>query len=617
MNMKQSVTILIFIFFSVSLIAQQKNTDKHFYYYKGKPFYLQTDYSRISIVSEIKATSKMISNASLASSLIIKNSEKSHTNKHVLPISDAKNRKQIDVFNAEIEIQKKIDNTTYYDLIQDLQKRTDIIKASPTFTLNDKEIGLSNNFYVKLFAAKDLEILNSLAKKYSISVLGYNEFMPLWYTLACTKETPFNAIEAANIFYEIQLFESSEPEFLYNDLAASNDELYSKQWGLKNTGQYNGVPNIDINVENAWNITTGSPNIRVAVFDHGFDLEHSDLKNNVHGSGYDITTNSIPSIIRGVHGTPCAGIIGAIRNNTIGIAGVAPTSKLISISTQYTYDTPQQYASGFQWAWKNGADIISCSWGGGSPSDYINNAIADALTLGRNGKGTVIVFASGNTNTNVMYPANSNPAIIAVGAISPCGERKSPTSCDGNNDWLGSCYGPQLDVVAPGTNIPVTDNRVSPEYVANNDYFLNFWGTSAACPHVAGIAALILSVNPELTAIEVSNIIESTAQKVNEYSSSNPSGYVYSIKSERANGTWNNEMGYGLVDAYAAVQAASCTTVNFTNQIVTTQKIVFGCDINVQNITVQNNAKLTLDAANVTTINGPFEIKQGSQLEIK
>ncbi len=428
--------------------------------------------------------------------------------------------------------------------------------------------------------------------------------MPLWFTLSCDRESLFNSIEMANLFYETGLFENSEPELLYHNLLLSNDQYFSNQWGLKNVGQHCNTSNIDIRAESAWNISTGSSNIRVAVFDQGVKMDHSDLKNNIYKTGYDAETNTTPSILRSTHGTPCAGIVAAQQNNIIGISGVAPTSKLISISINLNWsNTPQQLANGFNWSWQNGADIISNSWGGYAPSSIIDNAIINTLSQGRNGKGTVVIFASGNeNNTAIRYPGNSNPDILVVGAISPKGERKSYTSCD-SEGW-GSCYGVQLDVVAPGVFIPTT--------TYTGGYTQTFNGTSSACPHVAGIAALVLSVNPSLTALQVRNIIENTAQKVG--------GYSYKTVSGRPNGTWHQEMGYGLVDAYAAVKAACPTPViNFVNQTVTTNTTVTNScgDIKVENVIVQNSAKLILNATESVTITKDFNVEVGSLLEIK
>jgi len=128
----------------------------------------------------------------------------------------------------------------------------------------------------------------------------------------------------------------------------------------------------------------------------------------------------------------------------------------------------------------------------------------------------------------LVNPANSNPDILTVGAITSSGSR---------SDF--SNYGSQLDVVAPGTDILST---------VPNNLIGNSSGTSMASPHVAGIAALVLSVNPCLTGKQVRDIIEQTAQKVGNYS--------YANDSDRYNGAWNNEMGYGLVNAYEAVKKA-------------------------------------------------------------
>ena len=140
--------------------------------------------------------------------------------------------------------------------------------------------------------------------------------------------------------------------------------------------------------------------------------------------------------------------------------------------------------------------------------------------------------------------------------MSPCGERKTATTCDGDDSWEG-CYGNELDIVAPGVLVPTTDNTGNVGFntgteindYTNTDYTRLFCGTSAASAYVAGVAALMISVYPTITAAQVARIMKGTAQKVGNYT------YTYNATSH-LNGSWNIEMGHGLVDAYAAVYAA-------------------------------------------------------------
>lgn len=231
------------------------------------------------------------------------------------------------------------------------------------------------------------------------------------------------------------------------------------------------------------------------------------------------------------------------------------------------------------------------------------------MTNGRNGLGCVVTFSAGNYNSSTVgYPARSLPDIVVVGALSLSGKRKTPTTID-NENWWGSDYGTQLDIMAPGVLIYTTDRTGSVGYVSG-DYMPNFNGTSSACPHVAGVAALILSVNPNLTQKEVATIIEKTARKVG--------GYSYSTVSGRPNGTWHTEVGYGLIDAYAAVMEAqnASTTVYFNDKTVTTNTVVSGSEISATNVTVKNNAKLTFTNAKSIIITQPFTVELTSSLEL-
>ena len=432
----------------------------------------------------------------------------------------------------------------------------EIAYEAPFYVSSDKiEAGVSNLFYVKLKSPADLAALEKLAARNNVEIVGSNKFMPQWYTLSSTKHSKGNALELANLFYESGLFAEAAPAFIHGNIEACvNDPLFPSQWALNNNGSV-GTAGVDINACDAWTVTTGNPNIVVAVLDHGIQLNHPDI-NNLVPQSYDTPTGTSPSIIRGDHGTACAGIIGATRNNSLGVASVAPNASLMSISDPLyvTPNAPQELADGINFAWNNGAAVISNSWGHDLlASPIIDDAITNALTLGRNGLGTIVVFAAGNNDGTIIYPASSNPDILAVGAASPCGTRKSTFSCD-NETWWGSCFGSQLDVIAPGVLIPTTDRTGANGY-SSGDYAPTFNGTSAATPHVAGVAALILSVNPNLTRKQVADIIESTAQKTGGYSYANVSG--------RPNGTWHQEAGYGLLDAHAAVVKAQAGNTNY------------------------------------------------------
>ncbi len=343
---------------------------------------------------------------------------------------------------------------------------------------------------------------------------------------------------------------SIEPSFIRifepNSSEIPNDPLVHEQWNIM------GNTFINTRVTDAWNITKGD-NVNVAIFDGGIDLSHPDLADNIIG-GYDVTnhnTNGNYFHTWETHGTKCAGIIAAKSNNNIGLAGVAPNSKIFAIKIAMINEsgnmtmTDAGYIRCLFEAIQEGIRVFSNSWGGGSSSQSIINYINYCANNAHNGKGCVVVFSSGNrNNASVLYPSSLS-SVMSVGAISPCGERKNPSSCDGETIW-GSNYGSELDVVAPGVLITTTNIHGS----SDGDYVNNFNGTSAACPFVSGVAALVLSANQNLTQKQVRDIIEQTAQKIR------PDLYNYTTYPQHPNGTWNAQMGYGLIDAYAAVMKA-------------------------------------------------------------
>lgn len=318
-----------------------------------------------------------------------------------------------------------------------------------------------------------------------------------------------------------------EPKF-YSKINFFDDPLYSQQYYLKNIGQMGGTPGIDINVEPSWNITKGSPNIKIAVVGAGVEA-HEDLDTNLLpgytvGGGTGAPTTS-------AHGEACAGIIAALHNN-IGIKGIAPNCKIVpvNIAPYSVFASNFEIAVALNWAWHH-ADILSCSWGNIEPSSYVDAAIDSARVFGRNGKGCPVIFASGNDNPyrNVPYPNNYN-GVITVGAIDKNG-----------NIWYYSDRGPSMDFVAPSGDVNDNGDVVTLDLMGSKgknsgNYVYNFGGTSAACPQVAGVVALMLSANPYLTENRIDTILQQTAIDMGS------SGF-------------DNTYGYGRVNAYNAVEA--------------------------------------------------------------
>lgn len=378
--------------------------------------------------------------------------------------------------------------------------------------------------------------------------------MESWFILSCDKNSDGNALEMANKFYESGMFEFSFPDFI-DDLSVDckNDTYFGDQWNLKSTGQHGGVAGSDIQACEAWDITSGCNQIVVAVIDNGLELNHPDF-GNLSSFSYDADGGTSPSVVHGNHGVAVAGIIGASQNNSLGISGVAPNITLMSISTSFSGALAySRAANGITVAAQNGASVINNSWSSSLSVSIIDNAVNNVTTSGRNGLGTVVVFSTGNDDVSTIQPLALNTNVIAVGASNMYNNRKSKTSSDGETIW-GSNYGQGLDVVAPGVKIPTTDRQGNNGYnvntttgnYSNRDYTNKFNGTSAAAPHVSGIAALILSVNPSLTQSQVRNIIEKSTDKISGYSYTTGAGENLSL-------SWNNQVGYGKVNIYKAL----------------------------------------------------------------
>jgi subtilisin family serine protease len=339
-----------------------------------------------------------------------------------------------------------------------------------------------------------------------------------------------------------------------------NDPSYSQQWNLPRIGA-------DI----AWRDTQGNPGIVIAIIDEGCDFGHPEFDR----LNTDGTTNFRAALVDGAtfysdstqvpgevgdcslvpsqsHGTKCAGIIGAQINNQQAIAGLAPDCKILPIRLDGGM-TSISLARAIRFAVTNSAHpakVISISL---ADAAYSAVEVAEAIEFAYD-SGVVVCCATGNDNVgNVDYPAAyaSEGWVIACGACNNRDERC--TSFTNWNPSQGSNYGTGISVVAPGNDIPTIINNNNGR---SGRSILNFSGTSAAAPHVAGVAALLLSVDAQLSPTQVRDIIEQSAEPINDNQNGEIAGkyYYYDFQlSRHPNKGWNEKVGYGLVRADRAL----------------------------------------------------------------
>ena len=323
--------------------------------------------------------------------------------------------------------------------------------------------------------------------------------------------------------------------------ALPNDPLLGEQWHLLNTGQRNYTPGVDINAEEAWDITTGA-GMLVAVIDSGVDIDHPDL-DVVDGPDVVDMDDSSDPLGDDAHGTAVAGLAVGLGDNGLGTSGVAYDGtaygiRLIGGSSGGTEDVLIAFTD----AVDAGAVVLNNSWGydvncGPIPLyGSLEEALDYAWQEGRNGLGTPIVFSAGNDACDIENDEmQQHPGVISVAAINGRDRREGYSS-----------FGVGIDIAAPSGNIATTDiegPRGYGDIDGDDDYTGTFSGTSASAPIVSGVVALMISANPRLTAKNVETALCDTAVRVNvDDGNWDDSG-------------WNPFYGCGRIDAGAAVRA--------------------------------------------------------------
>jgi len=357
----------------------------------------------------------------------------------------------------------------------------------------------------------DGQVLNEPSEQHGLVVIQTPQ--------AAVEENPAVVLQThAKTLLESGKVTFAEPDYLVSTISTPTDYGYSSgwQWGLRNTGRW-GTAGIDIGAAEAWKKTTGSRDIIVAVIDTGIRVTHRDLAANmwintdeVAGNGVDDDNDGYVDNIHGIdavdndgspndahsHGTHVAGTIGAAANDGNLCVGVAWNAQLMAC--KFLDASGYGYSSGavrcIDFAVANGARVLNCSWGSWGRSQAIQDALARAASAG-----VVCVAAAGNAGTNTdrmrHFPSGYDlDNVISVGAVDLNGNPPS---------W--SNYGRvSVDVFAPGVSILSS--------TAYSDSSYSFWsGTSMAAPHVAGIAALMLSIKPDLTVTEIKSGILNTS----------------------------------------------------------------------------------------------------------
>jgi subtilisin family serine protease len=329
-----------------------------------------------------------------------------------------------------------------------------------------------------------------------------------------------------------------------------DDEYFSLQYSLHNTGQTGGIPDCDIDAPEAWDLETGNSTVIIAFIDSGIDYTHPDLTNKIwnnldeipdndfddDGNGYiddlrgwDFYDNDNDPLDENGHGTICAGIAAAVTNNNEGIAGVCWNCQIMPLKVNGLYNTedvPSYWIEAIEYAVDNGADIISMSLG----IEYYHTQLENAVNYAYN-NGIFLTASAGNQGwSDEHYPA-AYDNVVGVAATNDEDKRM-----ENAGEWSASSnYGLWIDVAAPGENI-FSIMPTYPVYLNNwfpQNYSGDLCGTSCSAPHVAGLAALLLSKNSSLNPDEVKSII---CENVDPYNSTE---YI----------------GTGRINAYKALNA--------------------------------------------------------------
>ncbi|MFH1319877.1 MAG: S8 family serine peptidase [Bacteroidota bacterium] len=395
---------------------------------------------------------------------------------------------------------------------------------------------------------EDAKRLSILIQKYDIKKIHKpfildNPKLQKTYLIEFGKTTMANNL--IEEFKQLDFIDYSEKVPNYQLFYTPND-LHTNQWYLP-----------QIQAESAWDISTGSDSVIVAIVDNAVSTIHEDLIDNlwvnpgeIDGNSIDDDGNGYTDDINGydvadydndpnpptptdgtfAHGTHCAGITSAATDNSTGIASIGFKAKIMAVKSSTDASGGLSLAAaylGVQYAITAGADIISMSWGGGAYSQTYQNLFTQA-----HNNGIVLIAAAGNSNTTIPHYPSAYNNVISVGS----------TNSSDSKSWFSN-YGTTIDVMAPGSNIWSCLAGSTSSYGYKS-------GTSMACPLVSGLAALMLAKNPYLTPDDLEACLKGSCDNID---AQNPS-YIGLI-------------GAGRINAYQALLCLKPITAQFTSDI--------------------------------------------------
>lgn len=449
---------------------------------------------------------------------------------------------------------------------------------------------LTDMVAVKFQAGTTTTKIEEILASHGLKLMKQYPHLKDTYLFKVTKSAGKNPVKVTIDLNERAEVVYAEPNLInrFQNFYTPTDSLFANQWHLKAENGIEVIAGADVDATSAWDITRGSRDVIVAIIDDGIDLTHPDFKGDrkvVFPRDY-VDNDSLPLPTRDhgdFHGTPVAGVAIGEENGT-GIVGAAPRCALMPIRFDLAADDNMLFEM-FEFAGRR-AHILSNSWGPVPVNAPLPTFLYDQLTDlyengGPDGKGCLVLFAAGNYNAPINDPDNRNfiwlhpnrglvrttgpiinghaahPSTMAVSA-STSQNRKSAYSNWGNeinfaapsDNW--NPLDPQERL--PGRGIWTTDNESSGfGFEPGSRYTGNFGGTSSACPLAAGVAALVKSVNPDLTAKQIRAILEETADKIVDENPDPVLNQTLGTYDQNGHSEW---FGFGKLNAFKAVKKA-------------------------------------------------------------